>query len=348
MDPRDAPPSASATRSEDREDAAVSISPPGSFSPVDGPPSRPGPIIGETIQREATAFNARPIGGYAVLPPESGFTAQPFSSQGQPMYVPVYYPEQSAYPVSSRTLYRPRPISSLNIRPHGSDTQRDFSPPPSLRGSVSPAPSDSTEGRSTQETEQKEVLPAPQLFSLNTALQYLQDYYPEALTSRRAVAPANQSAADRFLGFEAASPSGPPVLREAALILEALQASIAKARNPRKLQQSQAEATPGTVPDFPGALKCGSFPRPTRSPFSGKVLELDQFPACSPRISDQDTLLLSDRDRNRHLSSSIAPKSMEDWSETARRGLEATSVIDSFLGGLTASLFDPGTKGLCD
>ena len=212
------------------------------------------------------------------------------------------------------------------------------------RDSASPSSSyEDTRGEDEdREDKEEEETPAPHLLSMDEAISFLSDYDPEAVTVRQSTVPRICSAADRLWGQATSRSDGATILKESPIVSQALEAALAKARDPKKTNKNRAShSSADEVPDFPGAFKCGSFPRPVRSPFTDKYLELVNLPDTSPRLSQQDTLLLPFKERNRPLKASLSSKTLEDWSEGARRGLESVSVVDSFLGGLMRCMLDP-------
>ena len=110
----------------------------------------------------------------------------------------------------------------------------------------------------------------------------------------------------------------------------------ARAQNP--------EAAPGSLPDIPGVLPCGKFVRQGKSLFTkGAPLSNSAIPSTTLCISQDDLLLIPERSHSSKLAHyvSTSDRAHMDWEEMVRRGLKATSVMDSLLGGLVGVLKDP-------
>ena len=102
------------------------------------------------------------------------------------------------------------------------------------------------------------------------------------------------------------------------------------------------EAAPGSLLDIPGVIPCGKFVRQGKSLFTkGAPLSHLATPSTTLCIS-QDDLLIPERSHSSKLAHyvSTSDRALMDWEEMVRRGLKATSVMDSLLGSLVGVLKD--------
>ena len=102
-------------------------------------------------------------------------------------------------------------------------------------------------------------------------------------------------------------------------------------------QSQQSCGCSCVCPNFPGALLSGKFIMPGKPLFTkGVPVSHLAIPSATLRLSQDDMLLIPERSclsKLPHLTS-IPERYLVDSEELARRGLEITSVMDSFLGGL--------------
>ena len=71
------------------------------------------------------------------------------------------------------------------------------------------------------------------------------------------------------------------------------------------------------------------------------VLAPEAIPLANLAPSQEDLLLLPVRSHTSPRSCQLSDKVLADLEETAQRGLETVSVMDSFLGGLIEAVRDP-------
>ena len=129
-----------------------------------------------------------------------------------------------------------------------------------------------------------------------------------------------------------------PSLRESCMVATVVRRvqKEARAYNP--------EPVPASVPESPGAIPSTKLVRPGKPLFTkGVPLLLSAIPSATPRLSQDDTLLISERSRlsKSPRLASIPEGYLVDSEEMARRGMENTSVMDSFLVGLVGAPRDP-------
>ena len=130
----------------------------------------------------------------------------------------------------------------------------------------------------------------------------------------------------------------PPGLSKSRMVAKAVRRvqEEARAYNP--------EPAPASVLGSPGAIHSAKLARPGKSLFrKGVPLSHSAIPSATPRLSQDDTLLIPERSqlsKSPHLAS-IPEGYLVDSEEMARRGMETTSVMDSFLGGWVGVLRYP-------
>ena len=91
-------------------------------------------------------------------------------------------------------------------------------------------------------------------------------------------------------------------------------------------------------------MQTGKFLKPEKLPFSRKqVLQRGVIPDSALPLSQEDLLLLPERSRSAPRTACLSDRCLSDYEETARRGLESISIMDTFLGGLVSSLKDPAS-----
>ncbi|KAL8607181.1 hypothetical protein ACOMHN_009575 [Nucella lapillus] len=89
-------------------------------------------------------------------------------------------------------------------------------------------------------------------------------------------------------------------------------------------------------------MACGKFLKPEKLPFSRKACIVhDLIPGTALALSQEDLLLLQEESCSQQRQAVLSERCLTEWEETERRGLEAVSVMDSFLGGLVLVLYDP-------
>ena len=172
-------------------------------------------------------------------------------------------------------------------------------------------------------------------FSFSDAIQRLAQVAPDLVSS----APSSTgrlSAAERILGRASARPDSGLALVESPLVAEAFQAALSKVRG--------QEETPikGSVPSLPAALPCGTYLKGDKPPFKKEALISDLIPSARLPISREDLLLLPDANRQigSGFSAQVKDKTLGEFENLARFGLQSSSVLDSFLGGLVNSVKD--------
>ena len=244
---------------------------------------------------------------------------------------------QQAPPQLGSSLERPGPI----LPPL--DHADPILPP---RDQAPESDNDSSKGSEWDEVSEQgsDVPPADQqLWSLAASLAQLSEYAPSALVEGGEV-PQSQAtgltAAELALGAVARPSTSPPSLRESSMVATAVR------RIQEEVRANHPEAAPASVPDFPGALPSGKFIRPGKPLFAkGVPLAHSAIPTATLRLSQDDMLLVPERSRlsKSPRLASIPERYLVDSEEMARRGLETTSVMDSFLGGLVGALRDPGS-----
>ena len=133
------------------------------------------------------------------------------------------------------------------------------------------------------------------------------------------------------------------VLLESAAVQAELKKVQASARD-SITGEEELNLGPKEVPDFPRALPCGKFlkSRPPPFPKRGAIKHV-VIPEATLGVSAED-LLLSKGKGQRNVV--IPDKAFHSWEETARRGLESISVMDSFFGGTLKSIFRSGPNGI--
>ena len=171
----------------------------------------------------------------------------------------------------------------------------------------------------------------PPSFLFAEALEYLGTLCPSALTPHESPAPRMQSAAEEALGYPARPVEASSLLRESRLVSQASEAAHAIIR------RGASAPPPGTLPEAQGAsLRLGTFVPQGRRFFRRQLLGFASLPpSCILASRDDASMLL---DRAKAPSVTLSDRSVAEFEESSRRGLEATSVLDSFLGGLAVAL----------
>ena len=152
-------------------------------------------------------------------------------------------------------------------------------------------------------------------------------------------AKSSLSAAERALGRVPKS-SLSSRLQESTMVAEAFRSAEAKARG-------EADAPlPGSIPEIPNALSVGNFLKPIKPPQKIGVVTNPSFPVKPVPLTQEDLSLLGDASASDYKgirSLTLKDKQAQDLIEVVSRGLESTSVIDSFLGGLVEALNEPSS-----
>ena len=266
-----------------------------------------------------------PVGQPFPTPPVGGMGAMgtPFPPQSLP---PPWGP------ATGQGFYQPQPasrpvVASLPVGPLHSD----------IRSLPAGEPLSSA---SEEETVSEEE--APPSFSFREAISCLAAFAPESVTSTVTAPPLSLSAADKLLGVIPSRADSSPRLKESALVtgeLASVQAVI----------RGGAEAPKhGCAVGFRSALNSGRFLKPGTF-LLRNVVGHEEIPGSAQSLSDDDGLLLPEglKDglrQSANAKSQVTDKTLADLEELARRSLVATSVLDSFLGGLVAALKDPSQE----
>ena len=166
-------------------------------------------------------------------------------------------------------------------------------------------------------------------FSFSEAIQRLAHVAPDLVSS----APSSTgrlSAAERILGRASARPDSGRALVESPLVAEAFQAAFSKIRG-----QEEAPIK-GSVPSLPAALPCGTFLKGDKPPFKKEALISGVIPSATLSATREDLLLLPEGkfQSSGNLSAQVKDKTLREFENLARLGLQSSSVLDSFLGGL--------------
>ena len=172
-------------------------------------------------------------------------------------------------------------------------------------------------------------------YSFSDALSRLSLVSPELVESAPG-ARSSLSAAERSLGCNKGKASANR-LKESAVVTDAFKAAQDKARGGADVP----EPARGSTPILSSALALGSFVKLGKLPQA--ALENTSFPTKLVPPTQEDLLLLGGSERVVREAKivSIKDKALQDLSLMAGRGLEACSVMDSFLGGLVDSIKDP-------
>ncbi|KAL8585914.1 hypothetical protein ACOMHN_061075 [Nucella lapillus] len=174
-------------------------------------------------------------------------------------------------------------------------------------------------------------------FSFSEAVDLLARHTPDAVATAQGDKTSYLSAAELALGSKPLSAPAPSLPKESSMVANSMRRVQLRVRG----AESQA-VSPGSVPDFPGAMACGKFLKPEKLPFSRKACIVhDLIPGTALALSQEDLLLLQEESRLQQRQAVLSERCLTEWEETARRGLEAVSVMDSFLGGLVSVLKDP-------
>ena len=172
----------------------------------------------------------------------------------------------------------------------------------------------------------------PHSYTFSEALGHLSGAVPSAVSQREAQ-PALQSSLSCILGRtpKGAAGSSSFLLNEADLVGQALDAAQRLARKGAPASQ------PGSLQEVQGAgLSFNSFIRSVNKGPMGKLFAHSKLPSSATEVSRDDMLLLPSRDGNP--KSVLRDKSLAGFEAAAIHALEATSMMDSFLGGLGSTM----------
>ena len=172
----------------------------------------------------------------------------------------------------------------------------------------------------------------PHSYSFSEALVHLSKAVPSAVSQREAQ-PALQSSLSCILGRTPKGAAGSPSfsLNEADLVGQALDAAQRLARKGAPASQ------PGSLQEVQGAgLAYNSFIRSVSKGPMGKLFSHDKLPSSPTEVSRDDMLLLPNRDGNP--KSVLRDRSLAGFEAATIHALEATSMLDSFLGGLGSTM----------
>ena len=207
-------------------------------------------------------------------------------------------------------------------------------PPSATQSDAAPLSEDEERDEESRVEEESRFDEEEFSYSFSEALNRLSIVSPDLV----GLAPGSNSslsAAERSLGCKKTKSSA-FLLREAAVVSEAFNAAQAKARGGADVPVPVA----GTVPILPSALPVGTFAKLGKVPRKKSSLLSTSFPLTSVSVTQEDLLLLGGSNAAEAKSLTIKDKALQDLSHMAARGLEATSVMDSFLGGLVDSIKD--------
>ena len=112
--------------------------------------------------------------------------------------------------------------------------------------------------------------------------------------------------------------------------------------------RGRAEAPiPGSAVNFRNPLPSGQFLKPGTFNRSLKgLLKHEKIPASRHSVSDDDLLLIPENMRKGATTSvKVSDRFLSDQEELSRRVLASNSLLDSFMGGLIATLKDPLKDG---
>ena len=140
------------------------------------------------------------------------------------------------------------------------------------------------------------------------------------------------------------------ILLESNAIKSELRKVQAFARNPPIGKRKMPEPTdlnldPKEVPDFPRAYHSGKFLKLRQPPFPRTAaFRHDAIPEDALALTPEDLLLSKARGQGQR-TVSLPDKTLRDWEDFARRGLESLSIMDSFFGATLKSIFSKNEKG---
>ena len=204
--------------------------------------------------------------------------------------------------------------------------------------------SDSSQGDEQEEGEESDEEDAqgkPTKCSFADQVRLLQTILPNAVgasTSTKTI----RTEADLVFGGEEEEKED-LILLESGAIRSELQKVQAFARN-HTTGESVLNIGPKEVPDFPRALACGKFLKLRQPPFPRTAaFKHDAIPKNRLSLTSEDLLLSKGKT---HQTINLSDKTVGDWEEAARRGLESLSIMDSFFGATLKSIFSKSKGGV--
>ena len=305
--------------------SAFSGSAPGPMQP---PPAGASAFTSATFSGNAVPRPPTSMGLHMQLPP-SGASAFSGSAPGQffdlPLHPPPTGPASVGGPVDRR-----QPPSAQFLSIDGASAQ------PCASGQADASHSSDEDGTHDEESRGDGLDDEDSFsYSFSDALSRLSLVSPDLVESTPG-AKSSLSAAERSLGCSKGKASAVR-LKESAVVADAFKAAQDKARGGADVP----EPARGTSPILSSALALGSFVKLGKLP--QPALAITSFPTKLVPPTQEDLLLLGGSERAVREAKivSIKDKALQDLSLMAGRGLEACSVMDSFLGGLVDSIRDP-------
>ena len=199
----------------------------------------------------------------------------------------------------------------------------------------SPAPS--TGGTEDADSGAEDETPAHTAFSFVEAMDRLASYTPDAVSMVHEAKAPQPCSVERLFNAHPASATRASFLKESCMVTD----NLTRAQVHLRGKEAQ-EFVPGSVPDFPGALPPRKFFKPATPAFQKKPYMVHEIiPEAPLALTQEDLLLVRDRSRGQTQHVSLSERCLAEWEENARRGLVATSAMDSFLCGLASALKDP-------
>eukprot|EP00745_Piridium_sociabile_P014361 TRINITY_DN2118_c0_g1_i8.p3 TRINITY_DN2118_c0_g1~~TRINITY_DN2118_c0_g1_i8.p3 ORF type:complete len:725 (-),score=84.24 TRINITY_DN2118_c0_g1_i8:3056-5230(-) len=285
------------------------------------------------------------------IPQALGLTAPQPGWAGSPSAYPPGFTPQGQAPITVQSPVPPPSLGGAGVRyptagpPSRADTSRPSYASSAYESDECVSAAEDSDGESQDQ----------QFWSFSDALSCLAVLSPSSVGEPVQTRATCLSAAELALGSRPTPPSARSSLRESPMVADCVQKALDEIRGINREETSPPpNPASGEVPDFQAAKGVGAFLKAERSPFlrgSKKRPRLahSAIPTASLRLSQEDTLLLPEKDRpsgsSSKRSASISDNSLSDWEEIARRGMETSSVMDSFLGGLVDALKDPAEDG---
>ena len=234
------------------------------------------------------------------------------------------------------------PFSFSSGRP-GTDREACSAPPATSPRPSTPCPESlsASEEEDRQEEGSDDDDAPSHGFSPSVAMDYLKHYASDLVTEVAPAAPEALSFTEKLLGSSNADSSSGSLLKESAMVTSALDHVLAEVRG-------RAEApVPGSAVNFRSPLPSGQFLKPGTFSRSLKgLLKHEKIPASRHSVSDDDLLLVPENMRKGNFPGIRIPdRFLSDQEELSRRVLASSSLLDSFMGGLIATLKDPLKDG---
>ena len=249
--------------------------------------------------------------------PDREHRSQPLPTSGRQEQAP---PEQDSSPQAPGSR-----VTASSPAPHGDH---------SMGGETY---SSASEGSVAMEEDEEEEGP-PAALSFKEAIRHLSNIDPSLVESSRVVE-QQLSAGERLLS--GAAPQGPETLPILSPLISSTMESFAAS-----LRGGQAapadDASP--APELHGSMGVGKFFPPDRKALfthRGPLLLRGSLPPGPLPLSASDRLLLPEPRSQASRAASLPDRVLAEWEESARLGLEAASLADTFMGGLVAALQDP-------